>query len=88
MHGSCICDEVESRPRVSSEEFGRQHVSLLAVAPRARQHDVAGDVCPAVRQRIHVIERGEVELERGGAIHAPSAAIAHCGPLDRSFLLR
>lgn len=87
VHGARIGDEVEPRPRISGEVFGRQHVSFLTVAPRARQHDVAGYVRPAVRQRIHVIQRREVELERSGAVHTAPAAIAHGGPLDRSFLL-
>jgi hypothetical protein len=87
MNRPRVRDEIQSRPRISGEEFGRQHVTLLAVAPSARQYDIAGGVRATVRQRVDVIECREVELERRCAVDAASSAITHRGALDRSFLL-
>lgn len=44
-------------------------------------------MCAAVRQRIDVIERREVELERFGAVHAAPAAVAHRRALDGPLLV-
>ena len=87
MHRACMLDEVEARPRMAGEEFGRQHVSLQSIAARAREHEVARHVRPAVRQRIHVIERREIEFQRFGAVHTAPAAVAHRCALDRSLLM-
>ena len=86
MHGTGVGDEVESRPRVASKELGRQQVSLEAIASRAGEDDVPRHVSAAMRQRMHVIERGELELERSSAIHAASAAVPHRGSFDRPLL--
>jgi hypothetical protein len=40
-----------------------------------------------VRERIDVIERREIKLERGGAIDTAAAAVAHRGALDRALLI-
>ena len=50
-------------------------------------HDVAGDVRPAVRQGMDVVERGELKVQRRGAIHTAPAAVAHRGALDGSLLV-
>jgi hypothetical protein len=36
---------------------------------------------------MHVIERREIELERGGAVDTATSAVAHRGALDRSLLV-
>lgn len=87
MYRPRVRDEIEACPGISREEFGRQHVTLEPVASAARQHDVARHVGPTVRQRMHVIERGVIEIERRRAIDAAAAAVAHGGPLDRSLLV-
>jgi len=38
-------------------------------------------------QRMHVIERREVELELRPAVDAAATAVAHRGSLDRSLLM-
>ena len=43
-------------------------------------------MCAAVCQRLHMVERGVVEVERRRAVDATAAAVAHCGVLDRAFL--
>ena len=64
MHRASVDDEVLPRPRISREELGRQQIALEAIAARAGEHDVARSVSAAVRQRMHVVERREIELER------------------------
>ena len=87
MYRARIHDEIHPRPRKAGEEISRQKISLESIALGARQHDVARHVRPTPRQRMDVVERREVELERRGAVDASSAAIAHRGALDRSFLM-
>src|SRR5215212_10038711 len=86
MNSASVGNEVESRPGVASEELRWQQVSLEAIASRAGEDDVPRHVSSAMRQRMHVIERGELELKRSGAVHAASAAVAHRGSFDRPFL--
>ena len=87
MHCARMRNEVESCPRVTSKEFVRQQITLEPIAAAAGEDDVPGHVRAAVRQRIHVIERGEVELQGRGAVHAAAAAVAHRGSLDRPLLM-
>jgi len=87
MHRSRVQDEVRAGPGESGEELRRQEIALEPVAPRTGKHDVPGNVCATARQRMNVVERREVELERRRAIDAASAAVAHSGALDRSLLV-
>ena len=87
MHRARVSDEVEAGPGIPRKEFGRQQVALETIAARARQHDVSRHVSAAVCQRMHVVERGNFEVERRGAVHAAAAAITHRGSLDGSLLM-
>src|SRR4030095_12643155 len=87
MHRASVEDEIVSRPWVAGEEFGRQQITFQSVAPRTGRDDVAGYVGPAVRERVHVIERREIEIKLRSAIHAPASAVAHRGALDRALLV-
>lgn len=87
MHRARMRDEVESRPGVSREEFGRQHVSLQPIAPCTGKDDVARNVGAAVRERVHVVERREVEVEGRGAVDTAASTVAHRRALDRSLLM-
>ena len=81
-----VNDEVRARPWKSGKKFSGEHVALEAVAAAAGRDEVASDVRPSLGERMHVIQRGDVELERGGAVDAAPAAITHRGSLDRSLL--
>jgi hypothetical protein len=87
VHRSRVSDEIEAGPGIPGEEFGRQQVAFQSVAPRARQHDVARHVRAPVGQWMHVVESGEFEVERGGTVHAASAAVTHGGAFDGSLLM-
>ena len=87
MGRACVRDEIEPGPRIAGEEISRQHVSLEAIAARARKYHVARYVGATVRERMNVVERREVELEPRGAVHAAPPAVAHGGTLDRSLLV-
>ena len=78
-------DEVLSRPRVAGEELGWQQVALEAIARATRQHDVAGRMGAAVGERVHVIERRQVELESRAAVDAATTTVAHGRSLERSL---
>jgi hypothetical protein len=87
MHGASVGDEVESRPWVPSEEFRWQEIALEAIAPSAGGDEIAGRVNAALGERKYVIDRGEVELERGGAVDTAPAAVTHHGVFDRALLV-
>ena len=63
MHRTSVRDEVEACPGVASEEFSRQQISFESIAGSARQNDVARSVRAAMSERIHVIQRREIEFE-------------------------
>jgi len=87
MHRARVGDEVLPRPRIPSEEFGRQQVSLETVARRAGQDDVAHCVSAAVGKRMHMVQSGDVELEQRAAVDAAAAAVTHGSSLERSLLM-
>lgn len=87
MHGARVSDEVEAGPGIPRKEISWQQVALEAIAARARQHDVTRHVGAAVGEGVHVVERGNFEVERRGAVHAAAAAITHRGSLDGSLLM-
>lgn len=87
MNGAGVGDEVLARPGIASEKFCRQKVALQTIARAAGEHDVSRRVRAAVGQRVHMVERREVEFERRATVDAASAAVAHRGSLDRSFLV-
>ena len=87
MHCARVENEVQSRPREAREEFSRKQIALEAIAARAGEDDVAGNVSAAVRQRLHMVECCEIELEPGGAVDTAPATVAHRGAFDGSFLM-
>jgi hypothetical protein len=86
MHGARIEDEIHPRPRIAHEEIGGKEIAFQAIAAHTGGDEVAGDVRSAFRQRVHVIERRDVELEGGSAIDAAPAAVTHRCALDRPLL--
>src|SRR5438067_2046773 len=87
MDGARMRDEVQPRPGIADEELAWKEVTFQPIASATGEDDVSRHVSAAVRQRIHVIQRREVELESRGAVHAAAAAVAHCGSLDRPLLV-
>jgi len=63
MHRACVRDEVESCPRVPSEEFRWEKVALQAIAAGASEDEIAGHVSPAMGERMDVVECGDIEVE-------------------------
>ena len=86
MHRARIGDEILARPRIAREKLRRQQITLETITPSARQDDVAWRVRTTMRQRMHMIERREVELELSGAVDAAPATVAHGCAFDRSLL--
>jgi len=80
-------DEVLSCPRVAGEEFRRQQISFESIARGAGQDQVARNVGTPVRERMHVIEGREIELQARATIDAASATVSHCRSLDGAFLM-
>ena len=87
MYGARVVNEVAAGGGVAHEEFRWEHVRLEAIARRTRGNDVACDVRAAFGERMDVVERRAREVKRLGAVHAPPAAVAHRGELERSLLL-
>jgi hypothetical protein len=87
MHRARVQNEIHSRPGIPGEEFGRQEITLQPITAGAGGDDVAGDVSAAVRQRVHVIQRREIEIQRRGAVNTPAAAVTHGSALDGALLV-
>jgi hypothetical protein len=87
MHRSGVRDEILAGPGVAREELRRQEIAFEAIARSAGENDVARNVRAAVRQRLNVIQRGEIEFQVRAAVHAAAAAIAHGRTLDGALLV-
>ena len=87
MHCPRVQDEVQTGPRESREELGGKQIALEAIAARAGENDVPGNVRASTRERMDVIQRGKIEFKRRRAVDAAAAAVAHGGALDGSFLM-
>jgi hypothetical protein len=90
MDGASVADEIRAGPRVPAEELVWQHVALEAIARGTCCNQVAWRVGATLRDRVHVIERRDVERQWDGAVDAASTAIAHGsvleGALDTGFV--
>src|SRR5207247_10370655 len=86
VHRACVEDEIETRPRIPGEEFGRQQITFETVAPGTGRDDVAGNVRATVRQRMHVIQGRDLEVQSRRAIDAATTAVAHGRALDGALL--
>lgn len=87
VNGAGVVDEVESSPRISGEEFSWQEIALEAITAPARSDEIAGGMNAALGKRQDVIDGRDVEVERGGAVHTPPAAVTHHCMLDRTLLV-
>src|SRR5262245_35674150 len=88
MGNTRVSNEVGASPGMCGEELVRKEIALQRVAALTREDDVAGVVGTAVRERVYVIERGRLELERRGAIDAAPSAVAHGRALDGPLVPR
>jgi len=70
---------------MAREEVLRQLIGFQQIARPARDNEVARRVRAAMCERMDVIERGDGDVKRCRAVHAPTAAVAHGGALDRVF---
>jgi len=87
MHRAGVRYEIQSSPRIPTEEFGRQQVAFQAITARTGGDDVARDVRAPVREGMDVVQRSQLEVERGSAVDATATAVAHRGALDRALLM-
>ena len=87
MHRSRVRDEVLPGPRIAREKLRRQQVALQTIARPAGEDDVARDVRAAVRERMNVIQSGEIEFQMRAAVHAAAATITHGRALDGALLI-
>ena len=85
VHGARVSHEIRARPRISTEEFMWKHVALESIAWGACGNKVAGRVRTTMGDRVHVIERRNVERQWNGAVDAASAAIAHGSVLESTL---
>jgi len=87
MHGASVVDEVQTGPGVAGEEFRRKQIALEAITASACSDEIAGRVNATLRQRKDVIDRRDVDVERGGAVDASPPAVTHHCVLDRALLV-
>ena len=71
---------------MSHEEFDGEQFAFQTIAVGAGRHEVTEGVCPAVGERVDVVECSIGEFQRGRAIDASAAAIAHGGAFKRVLL--
>ena len=87
VDGAGVVNEVQSGPRIAGEELVWQEIALEAITAAAGGDQVAGGVNTTLGERQDVIDCRDVEVERGGAVHTPPAAITHHGVFDRALLV-
>jgi hypothetical protein len=87
MHRTSVVDEVHSRPGKAREELGGKEVAFKTITARAGEDQVARYMCAAVRERMYMIQRREIEFEPDRAVDAATTAVAHSGSFDGSFLM-
>jgi len=79
--------EVDPRPGKAREELVGEKIAFEAITARAGEDQVARHVSAAVRERVHVVQRREIELEPDRAVDAAATAVTHSGSFDGSFLM-
>jgi len=87
MHGASVMNEVKACPGISSKEFCWQQVALETVTASARGYEVSGRVNTALGQREDVVDCGDLEIERDGAVDATTAAVTHHCVLNGALLM-
>ena len=88
MHGARVAHEVHAGQRMRGEKFRWQPIAFQAVTAAACEDDVARVMRTAVGEWIDVIESGGVKVQRGAAVHATAAAVAHGCTFDRALVAR
>jgi hypothetical protein len=87
VDGACVLNEVETRPGITGEEFGGEEITFETIAATAGGNKVAGRVLATFGKRKNVVDRGEVEIDGGGAVDTAATAITHHGVFDRALLV-
>ena len=87
MYGASVVDEIESGPGISGKEFRWQEVTFETITAAARGHEIAGGVNATLGQRKDMVDRGDLKVQRGGAVDAAPAAVTHHGVLNGSLLV-
>jgi hypothetical protein len=78
----CICEKVQTCPRVPNEKLVWEQVALKAITGPTGHHQVARDVRSTMREWVDVVDRRRAHFQRMAAINAASAAVAHHRALD------
>jgi hypothetical protein len=79
MNGPRIREEILPRTGISEKEFEGQHIAFEPITRPTRHDQIPRRMRSAMRQWIHMIDRGEIDIEESAAIDAAAAAIAHRG---------
>ena len=82
MHGARVAHEVRTGPGMFREEFVREGIALQLIAADAGQNDVARVMHTAVGERVDMVERRRLEVQRRGAVDAAAATVPHGRTLD------
>ena len=88
MYDPRVHQKVQSSVMIAREEFLRWHVTLSTVARAAGGHDVPRRMCPTARQRLHMVQGGRLEIERGSTVDAPAAAVTERRALEGALVRR
>jgi len=87
VHGTGVLNEIEACPGVAREELCWEQVTFEAITAAARGDEITRRMDAALRERKNVIDGGDFEVERSGAIHAAPAAITHHGVFNSALLV-
>jgi len=82
MNGPRIAHEIRAGPGIFCEEFVREGIALQLIAANAGEDDVAGMVDTAMGERVNVVERRRLEVQRRSAVDAAAATVPHGRTLD------
>ena len=87
MNSASVVNEVQASPGIASEELGGEQVALEAITRATGGDEIARGVYATLCERKNVIDGGDFEVERSGAIHAAPAAITHHGVFNSALLV-
>ena len=87
VHRPGVLDEIKTRPGIAGKELRRQQIALETIASTTGGNEVAWRMDAALGERKNVIDSGDVEVERRGAVDAAPTAVTHHGVFNRALLV-
>jgi hypothetical protein len=86
VYGASVAHEVGAGPGIGREEIIWKEIGFQPIAVRAGENDVALMVDAAMRERVNVVKRRRVNVQRSGAVDAAATTVTHGRSLDGALV--